>query len=345
MHQPDGFNLFRGPPRAVVAIGWAWLGSFLPAYVCCMLWVYSAGKFYGAHSAQVARIAGVFRLKNFALATVLMFAVRKWFVLPNLIGVSHALSGFQFALLVVDVLAVMAWGYAVNDRADRAEDSLNRPDRAAIGYGTRPIFFWRMATLLVAVMLVCTAYLAHSEGRWFHVWVLPFALGGLWAYARWFKKSGFAGNLLVSAMVAAVPWLVLWAECQSCLLSDVSPNLREPLLVFSVQLFCLSLARELVKDAQDAEGDRQAGVRSLALVLGQSFVRWMCSGLVVLSAALVFWLQPVNKIAVALVAVMLISGVLAYGAARGAWSMSRISSWLKWFLLLYTTFFLLSRGG
>jgi len=80
-----------------------------------------------------------------------------------------------------------------------------------------------------------------------------------WLYAAWGKKSGFFGNIIVSVSFSI-----------GLIYGAVLNNSAIPLYIyffFSTSFFLL-LAREIIKGCEDIEGDKEQGVKTLAIQIG-----------------------------------------------------------------------------
>ena len=80
-----------------------------------------------------------------------------------------------------------------------------------------------------------------------------------WLYAAWGKKSGFFGNIIVSISFSI--GLIYGAVLNSSAV---------PLYIyfFFLTSFFLLLAREIIKGCEDIEGDKEQGVKTLAIQIG-----------------------------------------------------------------------------
>ena len=157
-------------------------------------------------------------------------------------------------LLVLAVFCITGAGNTVNDYCDREIDAINRPDRP-IPSGAVSI---RGAAVFSAVLflsgIVCAAF------------VNPFCFGFacvnsilLVAYAARLKGVPLAGNLVVSYLAGSI---FLFGGAAGGL-DGILLNLPLAGIVFFPMM-----AREVLKDAEDIEGDRQGGARTLPMITG-----------------------------------------------------------------------------
>ena len=154
---------------------------------------------------------------------------------------------------VVFTALVAGLGNLVNDVFDTAIDRVNKPRRPIPSGRVSARHVFRV--YLWGTVLVTAAMWALLPGRVFALAVMWEAL--LFWYAAQVKRMPLAGNILIAAVCAS-------AFMVSAL---VTGGFR--VLVFPACFaFVLVMARELVKGAEDVEGDRLAGASTLAVRYG-----------------------------------------------------------------------------
>lgn len=190
----------------------------------------------------------------------------------------------------------LAAGNVWNDLADQAEDRINRPGRPLVSGRLRP------ATARVGAGLLALAALASSAlgGLPSLLFVLA-CLGALSWYARRGKQAGLAGNMVVALLGGLA--VAYGAATAAWELPGAVPSRA---LVPGALAVLLHAMRELVKDLEDAQGDRAVGRRSWVLGRSRRSVRQMLACL-----ALLCLLPP-------LLALVLLSDPLPLQAAHGA---------------------------
>ena len=95
------------------------------------------------------------------------------------------------------------------------------------------------------------------------------------SYDLFGKRSGLLGNLMVAYSVA-VP-IIFGAACVR--------RFSQVIWVYYFMIFMTALAREIAKDIADVEGDRLAGVKSLAIVKGPRFAAGVAAALYLLAVS------------------------------------------------------------
>lgn len=213
-------------------------------------------------------------------------------------------------LLVLAVFCITGAGNAVNDYCDREIDAINRPERP-IPSGAVSI---RGAVLYSAVLflsgIICAAFV--------HPFCFGFACVNsilLVAYAARLKGVPLAGNLVVSYLAGSI---FLFGGAAGGL-DGIFLNLSLAGIVFFPMM-----AREILKDAEDIEGDLEGGARTLPMVIG---VLTSCRVASVLAAGAVFlsilpivpWWGVWYLVTIALADVIILAAVVSsLGCAKSA---------------------------
>ena len=111
--------------------------------------------------------------------------------------------------------------------------------------------------------------------------------GMLWLYSTICKRQFLVGNIIVALFSALVPMMTLLDippvyRAYGQALLDWGANLDFAvcwILGVAVFAFLTTLSREIIKDAEDFEGDAAYGCRSLPIVLGDACTKWTINGI------------------------------------------------------------------
>ena len=161
---------------------------------------------------------------------------------------------------------------AVNDYYDYDIDKINEP--------TRPIpsgEVSKQTALVVTGILTAAGFICAYAVSLF---CLLFAIGAwaiMVAYSTFGKRSGFAGNLLVSACIAA-PFLYG---------SLIAVNKIEGnILLFAAMAFLSNTGREVAKGIVDVQGDSAHSIKTIAVILGEKKAAFAAGALFILAVCL-----------------------------------------------------------
>ncbi len=157
-------------------------------------------------------------------------------------------------LLFAIVVLITAAGNVINDYFDIATDRVNRPERPIpSGQVTLPAARAYAVTLFLAGILISLAT------NWLCISIAVFNSLLLIGYAARLKSTPLFGNIAVSYLSAS---MFLFGGA----LAGMEGLLR--VVPFAVMTFFAMLARELVKDAEDVEGDRASGASTVPIRYG-----------------------------------------------------------------------------
>jgi geranylgeranylglycerol-phosphate geranylgeranyltransferase len=157
-------------------------------------------------------------------------------------------------LLFVIVALITAAGNVINDYFDAAIDAINRPDRPIpAGKVTR------MGARSFSVVLFLAGILVSLFTNQLCIAIAVINSLLLVAYAAKLKSMPFVGNAAVSYLAAS---MFLFGGALDGMAGLVH------VLPIAVITFFAMLSRELVKDAEDVEGDAAGGASTLPIIIG-----------------------------------------------------------------------------
>jgi 4-hydroxybenzoate polyprenyltransferase len=183
----------------------------------------------------------------------------------------------DFFILVMTVVLITAGGYIINDYFDRKTDLLNHPDTVIVGKVISRRLAMFLHLLFNGLALLGGAYISYKIHYPLLTIIFLSVEGLLWFYSTTYKRQLLLGNIIVSFLTAVVPFMVVVFEIpllnQYYAVSIIKNNLDLSILFkwvggFSVFAFLINLLREIIKDAEDFEGDIAYGRNSVPIVWG-----------------------------------------------------------------------------
>jgi 4-hydroxybenzoate polyprenyltransferase len=203
------------------------------------------------------------------------------------------LPGALFTLLVLATVFITAGGYAINDYFDRKMDRVNKPQSIIVGKLIYPRHAMAYHLVFSIAGIILGTWVSYRAGLLFLSIIFFIVSGLLWFYSTTYKRELLLGNIIVALLTALVPFLVLLFELPLLARtygSDFTPLLIRSLFIwvlgFSLFAFLLNLVREIIKDAEDFEGDQAFGKRTLPVVIGMKKTCWIAASMILLTAAL-----------------------------------------------------------
>lgn len=211
-----------------------------------------------------------------------------------------SLHTWQFLLIVLSTVLIAAGGYVINDFFDKDIDAAN-------GIGKVHDFSgWTMKTLYFVFSIIGIAiglYLTYAlKLRQFALtYLLTAAL--LYFYSASYKRLPLVGNFVVAFLTAVAVFLPAFADYELQyafrdiklpVINNKMYNLRLIIAItaaYAFFTFLISLVREIIKDMEDIEGDREFGCNTLPIVAGINNTKLIAIGLLLLIVGLILFIQ------------------------------------------------------
>ena len=240
------------------------------------------------------------RIGNLAFLVILLYVMEKWVAAPLLQQeqFGELMPWWILTLLILSVVCIAAGGYVINDYFDVKIDRINRPDDLIV---TR--FISRDAAMYLFYIFTAVGLVAGAAVSWWaHSWTLLFTYvvipGLLWFYSASYKRMFLVGNLVVAFASAIVPLLVAIVHAdhlrhlygEALAYTPIVGEMYIWLSGFAVFAFLMTLAREMIKDIEDMEGDREMECRTMAIVWGEKWTKIVVTALVVGIMALIAYI-------------------------------------------------------
>ena len=245
-------------------------------------------------------ILRLIRWSNLLFLGILVWVMEKWVAAPVLTHAAFGeqLPGWVLWQLIIAVILIAAGGYVINDYFDVKIDRINRPDELVV---TRSISK-QTAVRLSMGLSISGAILGQIIAIWLANWTLAAVFlivpGLLWFYSSSYKRLFMIGNITVALLSGLVPLLV--AMVNVALLeqrygeilpyTSLTHDLYAWLGGFGLFAFLLTWIREIVKDMQDQQGDREFECHTMPVVWGEKWTKVFVTGLVVLTIAIIGYL-------------------------------------------------------
>lgn len=246
------------------------------------------------------------RWSNLLFIAVLIYVMNEWVAVPVL---NHAAFGpqlpwYTLVLIMLTTMLTAAGGYVVNDYFDVKIDRINRPDelivtRTVSREGAMHLSLW-LSGIGVACGLVAAALLKCMTLAVIFVMV-P---GLLWFYSSSYKRLFMIGNLIIALLSGLTPMVVAFANIAQLRLrydlilpyTTLEHDLYAWLGGFALFAFLLTWIREIIKDLQDQQGDRELECHTMPVVWGETwtkvFVTILTAGVLALAGYLWWAVLP-----------------------------------------------------
>jgi 4-hydroxybenzoate polyprenyltransferase len=246
----------------------------------------------------------IIRPINLVIIAITMYGCR-YFVL--------AANGYQkihdepllFFFVVISTLLIAAGGNIINDYFDVKADKVNKPEKLIVGKLIEKrkaiLLHWMLNGIAFLIAVIVSVYVKSSSIVLIHL----ASINLLWFYSLYFKKKPFIGNFVIALLTGLIPILVI-------VYFEVLNNFNKPfsafhedswsvhlnynfLYVLALMAFIQNLAREILKDVEDIEGDKKIAARTVPMILGVQRTKLLVAGLLIFTPLLYFFFLLDNQ--------------------------------------------------
>jgi 4-hydroxybenzoate polyprenyltransferase len=204
-------------------------------------------------------------------------------LLGALMLIRHGLADslqIEFFFLAISTMMVAAGGYIINDYYDLKIDMVNRPSKVIVGrdLSRRKALIAHMSISSMAIIL---GFMVSVQVAMIHV----FSVGILWLYSNQLRRL-LIGKTVIACLTAISILLVGFTY------GVVSYRL----MGFATFGAAIIWSREMIKDLENAEGEKAFGVQSMAGVLGAVVIKWLIMVIATICGALMtYFIIKVNS--------------------------------------------------
>ncbi len=180
------------------------------------------------------------------------------------------LDAYQVSILIIVTCLITMGGYYINDYFDQNTDLVNqKPHKHRLTQSQ----LWVGYLTLSVVGFGLAVFLANQLDKLAYSVLYLLAVLLLYYYSAKAKGQGLLGNVIVSLFCTGGLLIILLAEWDTFVelqVSEPSTYLSKLTLLIGFSCFAglITLIRELVKDIEDIEGDRQAGIQTFVVKHG-----------------------------------------------------------------------------
>jgi geranylgeranylglycerol-phosphate geranylgeranyltransferase len=207
-----------------------------------------------------------------AVAAGVLTATGAFVASPSLTALGS--QWLPFVAAVVATLAATGAGNAINDYFDRDIDRINRPDRPIPRGAVSPRGTLAFSAVLFGLAVVGTLLVPRPAQA-----IAVVNLLALVAYTKLFKGLPGVGNLVVGYLTGS-----------TFLFGGAAVGNLSGAVVLFLLAGVATVTREIVKDVEDVAGDREEGLRTLPIAVGERPALWV--GVAIMAAAVLASAYP-----------------------------------------------------
>jgi 4-hydroxybenzoate polyprenyltransferase len=228
------------------------------------------------------------RYKNLIIILLVQWLIK--YGLFESMGVATTLDQLHFFLLMLATVFIAAGGYIINDIYDVGIDKINKPEKVIIHKKISESTGYTLYLVFTFLGVVTGFYLSNHIGTpgFAALFILSAAL--LYMYATFIKSILLVGTLVISVLVTLSLIIVGVFELVPAidyLNQALQLEAFSVLLYYSFFAFLLTFLREIVKDVEDINGDKNGDRQTLPIVLGRKRTAIVCFVLAIASTVLI----------------------------------------------------------
>lgn len=257
---------------------------------------------------MVRSFFNLIRWKNL-LITGGLILILKLVVFQAAIRATITMSTAQFSILqttvlILSLMFLAAAGYIINDIYDVKTDLINKPNKVVIDVSISKKSATTLFYICNVIGIGLGIFLGFQMGN-YKIGLLHAVVAMIfWIYSVYLKGTTLIGNIIIAFASSTVPLIYfgfegyayigkygdILAETYGSYIGGPNEILFYYCLILSVFAFILSLAREIVKDIEDREGDFATGAKTLPIAFGDTIAKRTAQLLVLSVIVLVIWL-------------------------------------------------------
>lgn len=223
------------------------------------------------------------RIKNLAFIILIQVIVRYAILAPllSIFNMDLVTGNLYFILTVAATVFIAAGGYIINDYFDTRIDEINKPNEVIVGKTISRKSAMMMHQILTGLGVAIGLLLSWKAHSFAIAIIFLFIPGLLWFYSSVYKRQFLIGNIIIALCSALVPMTIILLEVYFLRFKFGNEFIENGLIrlilywgvVFSLFAFVTTLIRELVKDMEDEEGDRELECNTVPIVLGTQWTK------------------------------------------------------------------------
>ena len=274
----------------------------------------------------------IIRPANVLLIAASQLIIYHKYIIPYFKGysISRVLQGVDVFLFVLVTSLIAAGSYIINDIKDYPSDVVNKPTKIYIGKDKLSpraalIYYW----VLTSLGAILAAYIALHIRKPYLFVIYPVAVALLYLYSHLWKRRPLSGNIVVASFCAFVPGIIWYAESEGmALLSTVNPSIVSLYMGYILFGFLATMVREIVKDIEDLNGDKEAGYLTLPITMGEARAKKIAlifAGLLLMSYSL--WIYAAADMTSVIVWLLVSVGIVLptlYIVLRLYWAKAKV---------------------
>ncbi|GEM54506.1 prenyltransferase [Flavobacterium branchiophilum] len=257
-----------------------------------------------------------------------------------------ALNDFQYYLLIMATVCIAAGGYIINNIHDVETDLKNKPHQVVVGIAIKENLAYNLYFLCTIIGVLIGFYISNIVNKPNLAIIFIIISSLLYFYTTNLKQSLIIGNIL-TAFVLSMSVIIIGIFNLYPIINNNNIILMKILFSiifdYAIFTFIINFIREIIKDIEDIEGDREQDMQTIPIYFGISITLKLVFMLFIISILMIIYyiynyLYENNLFYATFYGLMTILAPLLYAAiktsfAKNKQDYSHLSWVLKWLLL------------
>lgn len=210
------------------------------------------------------------RYQNLLMLAFMQLLFRYGFL--KLQNIPLALSNFQFVLLVLSTVLIAAAGYIINNVYDQETDTINKPNNVVVGSKISENEAYTIYAILNCIGVGIGFYLSNVIERPSFASIFILIAATLYIYSTSLKRMLIIGNIVV-AFLLSFSVIIIGVFDLFPATYDANQLLMGSLFLilldYALFAFMINFIREIVKDLEDFNGDKELQMNTLPIYFGK----------------------------------------------------------------------------
>ena len=203
-----------------------------------------------------------------------------------------ALTDLEFLLLVLSTVMIAAGGYVINNIMDQETDEIAKPKDVIVGKHISEAMAYNLYIAFNIIGVGIGFYLSNLIQKPMFSSIFIVVAGTLYMYATSLKQSLLIGNIIVALLLG---FSVIVVGIYDLYPATYEGNRAQMGVLFSILVdyavfaVLINFIREIVKDIEDMDGDYNAGMSTLPILLGKERTAKVVFGITFIPIVLLIW--------------------------------------------------------
>ena len=203
-----------------------------------------------------------------------------------------ALTDLEFLLLVLSTVMIAAGGYVINNIMDQETDEIAKPKDVIVGKHISEAMAYNLYIAFNIIGVGIGFYLSNLIQKPMFSSIFIVVAGTLYMYATSLKQSLLIGNIIVALLLG---FSVIVVGIYDLYPATYEGNRAQMGVLFSILVdyavfaVLINFIREIVKDIEDMDGDYNAGMSTLPILLGKERTAKVVFGITFIPIILLIW--------------------------------------------------------